>query len=101
MLGINIFLDGFVPTENLRFRETALVFKVSETAEKVVGLREQLDCLWWCECLLGVQEEERKKMRRYKYPELTVIRGLVFIRLSICLLSFHLCLMSLVSNALK
>jgi ATP-binding cassette subfamily E protein 1 len=33
--GINIFLDGFVPTENLRFRETSLVFKVSETADKV------------------------------------------------------------------
>jgi ATP-binding cassette subfamily E protein 1 len=57
MLGINIFLDGFVPTENLRFRETALVFKVSETAEK---------------------EEERKKMRRYQYPELTVTRGDAF-----------------------
>ncbi|KAI0980725.1 hypothetical protein GJ496_001475 [Pomphorhynchus laevis] len=28
--GINIFLDGFVPTENLRFRETALTFKVME-----------------------------------------------------------------------
>lgn len=26
--GINIFLDGVVPTENLRFRETPLVFKV-------------------------------------------------------------------------
>ena len=26
--GINIFLAGFVPTENLRFREEALVFKV-------------------------------------------------------------------------
>ncbi|XP_003367607.1 putative ABC transporter, ATP-binding protein [Trichinella spiralis] len=25
--GINIFLDGFVPTENLRFRETSLSFK--------------------------------------------------------------------------
>ena len=34
--GINIFLDGFVPTENLRFRESSLTFKVSETAE--VGL---------------------------------------------------------------
>ena len=30
--GINIFLDGFVPTENLRFREESLVFKVSENA---------------------------------------------------------------------
>ncbi|XP_054754836.2 ATP-binding cassette sub-family E member 1-like [Lytechinus pictus] len=44
--GINIFLDGFVPTENLRFRETSLVFKVSENAE----------------------EEEIKRMRRYQYP---------------------------------
>jgi ATP-binding cassette, sub-family E, member 1 len=26
--GINIFLAGFVPTENLRFREEALTFKV-------------------------------------------------------------------------
>ena len=34
-LGINIFLDGFVPSENLRFRETSLVFKVSETADTV------------------------------------------------------------------
>lgn len=34
-LGINIFLDGFVPTENLRFRDTSLIFKVSETADWV------------------------------------------------------------------
>lgn len=34
-VGINIFLDGFVPTENLRFRETSLVFKVAETADEV------------------------------------------------------------------
>merc|ERR1711902_36925 len=30
--GINIFLDGHIPTENLRFREASLVFKVSENA---------------------------------------------------------------------
>lgn len=47
--GINIFLDGFIPTENLRFRDTSLTFKVSETAE----------------------EEEVKKMRRYGYPDMT------------------------------
>jgi len=29
--GINIFLAGFVPTENLRFRDEELTFKVSET----------------------------------------------------------------------
>ena len=36
-IGINIFLDGFVPTENLRFRETSLTFKVAETADKVLA----------------------------------------------------------------
>jgi len=46
--GINIFLDGFVPTENLRFREESLTFKVSENAE----------------------EDEVKKMRRYSYPSM-------------------------------
>lgn len=30
--GINIFLDGFVPTENMRFRTESLVFKVAESA---------------------------------------------------------------------
>lgn len=33
--GINIFLAGFVPTENLRFRDDALTFKVSQTADEV------------------------------------------------------------------
>lgn len=46
--GINIFLDGYVPTENLRFRETSLVFKVAENAN----------------------EEEIKKMCRYQYPHM-------------------------------
>jgi len=34
--GINIFLSGFVPTENLRFREEALTFKVSVVASSAV-----------------------------------------------------------------
>jgi ATP-binding cassette subfamily E protein 1 len=34
--GINIFLAGFIPTENLRFREEALSFKVSEAAEEEI-----------------------------------------------------------------
>merc|ERR1719282_1585392 len=46
--GINIFLDGFVPTENLRFRETSLVFKVSENA----------------------MEDEIKRFSRYSYPDM-------------------------------
>lgn len=51
--GINIFLDGYVPTENLRFRDTSLVFKVAETAT----------------------EEEVKKMCRYQYPSMKKSMG--------------------------
>lgn len=35
--GINIFLDGNIPTENLRFREESLTFKLAETAEDEIG----------------------------------------------------------------
>ncbi|OMH82028.1 ABC transporter E family member 2 [Zancudomyces culisetae] len=31
--GINIFLEGMIPTENLRFREHSLSFKLAETAD--------------------------------------------------------------------
>ena len=31
--GINIFLDGHIPTENLRFREESLTFRISEGAD--------------------------------------------------------------------
>uniref|UniRef100_A0A3P8V820 ATP-binding cassette, sub-family E (OABP), member 1 n=1 Tax=Cynoglossus semilaevis TaxID=244447 RepID=A0A3P8V820_CYNSE len=51
--GINIFLDGYVPTENLRFRETSLVFKVAETAN----------------------EEEVKRLRHYQYPDMCKMMG--------------------------
>ncbi|KAL3319489.1 ATP-binding cassette sub- E member 1 [Cichlidogyrus casuarinus] len=44
--GINIFLDGMIPTENMRFRETPLVFKVAESGT----------------------EEEIKKNRLFEYP---------------------------------
>ncbi|KAL3084382.1 hypothetical protein niasHT_033152 [Heterodera trifolii] len=33
--GINQFLEGFIPAENMRFRDTALSFKVSEEKEEV------------------------------------------------------------------
>ena len=32
--GINVYLDGFIPTENMRFREDSLIFKISESAEE-------------------------------------------------------------------
>ncbi|EEC72923.1 hypothetical protein OsI_06764 [Oryza sativa Indica Group] len=34
--GINIFLNGFIPTENLRFREEKLTFRVTESTEEIV-----------------------------------------------------------------
>ncbi|KZT07097.1 P-loop containing nucleoside triphosphate hydrolase protein [Laetiporus sulphureus 93-53] len=51
--GINIFLDGFIPTENLRFREESLSFKMVETAEELVV----------------------DKTRQYSYPSMTKTLG--------------------------
>ncbi|KAN0019108.1 hypothetical protein ACTFIV_008144 [Dictyostelium citrinum] len=52
--GINIFLSGYIHTENMRFRKDALTFKFSETAEN---------------------EEEIKKHCNYKYPNMTKTMG--------------------------
>lgn len=42
--GINVFLDGMVPTENLRFREESLVFRLAESAsEDQVGRQRHFD----------------------------------------------------------
>jgi len=51
--GINIFLDGNIPTENLRFREESLQFKIAETADDIAA----------------------DKMRVYKYPKMTKTLG--------------------------
>jgi len=48
--GINIFLDGFVPTENLRFRDFSLSFKVADATDKEDG--------------------EIKRHCNYKYPNM-------------------------------
>src|SRR3984957_4369861 len=53
LAGINIFLDGFIPTENLRFREDSLTFKMVETAEELVA----------------------DITRRYSYPAMTKTLG--------------------------
>lgn len=51
--GINIFLAGFVPTENLRFRDFSLSFKVTDNTDR----------------------EEMKKYRRYEYPDMVKTMG--------------------------
>lgn len=47
--GINIFLDGYLPTENMRFREDSLTFKMMETCD---------------------ERPEADIMRRYEYPKM-------------------------------
>ncbi|UKJ90001.2 RNase L inhibitor protein [Theileria orientalis] len=51
--GINIFLDGFIPTENLRFRDESLTFKVAT----------------------DVDLEEIEMLHSYKYPKLKKTLG--------------------------
>ncbi|KAI8925944.1 P-loop containing nucleoside triphosphate hydrolase protein [Entophlyctis helioformis] len=52
--GINIFLDGMIPTENLRFRDDALTFRLAETADDVV---------------------DNEKLRMYQYPNMSKTQG--------------------------
>ena len=47
--GINIFLDGYIPAENMRFREESLTFKIAETAD----------------------DFEIERLASYKYPSMT------------------------------
>jgi hypothetical protein len=49
--GINIFLAGFVPTENMRFRDEELNFKISDTFEDM----------------------KMDKMGAYKYPQVSIV----------------------------
>ncbi|OAV91994.1 ABC transporter E family member 2 [Puccinia triticina 1-1 BBBD Race 1] len=51
--GINIFLDGMIPTENLRFRDESLHFKIADSAEDIVV----------------------ESSRSYKYPAMTKTQG--------------------------
>eukprot|EP00696_Hemimastix_kukwesjijk_P008965 gnl/Hemi2/2131_TR770_c0_g1_i1.p1 gnl/Hemi2/2131_TR770_c0_g1~~gnl/Hemi2/2131_TR770_c0_g1_i1.p1 ORF type:complete len:681 (-),score=239.37 gnl/Hemi2/2131_TR770_c0_g1_i1:224-2095(-) len=53
--GINIFLDGFVPTENMRFRECSLSFRVGDAVEE--------------------EEEGGKKLLSYNYPTMRKTLG--------------------------
>eukprot|EP01130_Rhizamoeba_saxonica_P009749 TRINITY_DN3978_c0_g1_i1.p1 TRINITY_DN3978_c0_g1~~TRINITY_DN3978_c0_g1_i1.p1 ORF type:complete len:607 (-),score=158.38 TRINITY_DN3978_c0_g1_i1:37-1857(-) len=50
--GINVFLSGFVPTENLRFRDFALSFKVADNTDR-----------------------DDNRLRNYDYPDLHKTMG--------------------------
>ena len=51
--GINIFLDGYIPAENMRFRDESLTFRIAETAE----------------------EEAIDRTRQFEYPAMTKTLG--------------------------
>lgn len=55
--GINIFLAGRIPTENLRFRDESLTFRIAETAEELIA----------------------DKTRRYEYPRIKKTLGNFFL----------------------
>ncbi|CAN6278280.1 unnamed protein product [Urochloa humidicola] len=52
--GINIFLNGFIPSENMRFREEKLSFRVTESAENIT---------------------EGETYQSYKYPSMVKTRS--------------------------
>ncbi|GJN19586.1 hypothetical protein PR202_gb06875 [Eleusine coracana subsp. coracana] len=52
--GINIFLNGFIPTENMRFREEKLTFRVTESTEEII---------------------EGETYQSYKYPNMVKARS--------------------------
>jgi len=58
--GINIFLAGFVPTENLRFRDVSLTFKVTDNTDR----------------------EEGKRHRLYEYPKMVKTMGSFTLRVN-------------------
>ena len=60
--GINIFLDGNIPTENLRFRDTSLTFKMAETGDTM-------------EVLSTKQYEYPEMIKKYSNFELKVEPG--------------------------
>ncbi len=51
--GINVFLDGKIPTENLRFRDESLTFRLAETADDTAN----------------------DKFRKYEYPDMSKTMG--------------------------
>jgi len=60
--GINIFLGGFIPTENMRFRDDELTFKVVENDQD-----KNLPVV--------AEEKVQQKPTNYRYPAMTKTQG--------------------------
>lgn len=65
--GINIFLAGYVPTEQMRFRDYELTFRVSADADRQENERELTQ--------EEIKEKERLKKLNYNYPDFTKTLG--------------------------
>lgn len=65
--GINIFLAGYVPTEQMRFRDYELTFRVSAEQDRIDNERELTP--------EEVKEKERLKNLNYSYPSCTKTLG--------------------------
>jgi ATP-binding cassette subfamily E protein 1 len=61
--GINVFLAGFIPVENMRFREVELTFKVSETDDSSKTESKEKD------------PEKKRESIVYRYPDMTKTLG--------------------------
>jgi ATP-binding cassette subfamily E protein 1 len=60
--GINVFLAGFVPSENMRFRDEELTFRVTEKTEE--------------KAMIGEAEVAEKGAKfTYSYPSMTKTLG--------------------------
>ena len=55
--GINIFLAGFVPTENLRFRDESLTFKV-------IPILLLLTCFWATQTPISIKRTSPCRLQR-------------------------------------
>lgn len=65
--GINVFLAGYIPTEQLRFRDYELTFRVSSEQDNLENLRELTQ--------EEAKEKERIKNLNYHYPAMVKTLG--------------------------
>jgi ATP-binding cassette subfamily E protein 1 len=63
--GINVFLAGFIPTENMRFRDFELSFKVKEGTDEDKKKKKKED----------QKEEQKIDDKDFKYPAMTKTLG--------------------------
>jgi len=64
--GINVFLEGFDPKANMRFRDFELTFKVSETDDEKADLAKNIEAS-------ATTEADKKKAKKlyFNYPTMT------------------------------